>query len=143
MGYRSPARCLLLRPTPFHGSTAWSHHPCVIDVLSTIDTDGAALPPARCDIYTFCRYFQLACAHRSHYRSVPIDRLSRRPLPWLMVIFQLSICPHSFWLICLFHFIFSAPSSLCRSLSLTPRTVAPAALKSVWPSFAAGLFCQC
>jgi len=31
----------------------------------TIDTDGAALPPARCDISTFCRYF--------HFR-VPIDR---------------------------------------------------------------------
>jgi len=110
-------------------------------VASTIDTDGVALPPARCDISTFCRYFQFACAHRSHYRPVPIDRLSRRPLPWLMVILQLSICPQNFWLICLFHFIFSAPSSPCRSLSLTPSTMAPAALNSVWPSFAAGLFC--
>jgi len=113
---------------------------CMIDVLSSIDTDGGALPPARCDISTFWRYFQFACAHGSHYRPVPIDRLSRRPLPWLMVILKLSICPHSFWIICLFHFIFSAPSSLCRSLSLTPRTVAPAALNSVCPSFAVGFF---
>jgi len=52
MGYRSPARCSLLRPTPFHGSSAWSHHPCEIDVSSNIDTDGAALPPARFDIST-------------------------------------------------------------------------------------------
>jgi len=65
MGYRSPARRSLLRPAAFHGSSAWSHHPCVIDVSATIDTDGAALPPARCDISTFCRYFQF---------RVPIDR---------------------------------------------------------------------
>ncbi|XP_070855330.1 uncharacterized protein [Drosophila suzukii] len=65
MGYRSPARCLLLRPIPFHGFSAWSHHPCVIDVSSTIDTDGEALPPALCDISTYCRYF--------HF-SMPIER---------------------------------------------------------------------
>ncbi|XP_070852372.1 uncharacterized protein [Drosophila suzukii] len=52
MSYRSSARCSLLRPTPFYGSSPWSHHPCVIDVSANIDTDGAALPPARCDIST-------------------------------------------------------------------------------------------
>jgi len=52
MGYRSPARCSLLRSTPFIGSSAWSHHSCVIDVYSHIDNDNAALPPARFDIST-------------------------------------------------------------------------------------------
>jgi len=35
--------------------------------------------------------FPFSCAHRSHYRPVPIDRLSRRPLPWLVVILQFFI----------------------------------------------------
>jgi len=58
MGYRSPARCSLLRPTPFHGFSAWSHHPCVIDVSATIDTDGA---PTRCDISTSADIFIFVC----------------------------------------------------------------------------------
>jgi len=61
MGYRSTARCSLLRPTPFLGSSAWSHNPCVIDVSATIDTDGAALPPARCDISTFADISIFVC----------------------------------------------------------------------------------
>jgi len=61
MGYQSPARCSLLRPTPFHGSSAWSHHPCVINVSATIDTDGPALPPARCDISTFADISIFVC----------------------------------------------------------------------------------
>jgi len=90
MGYRSPARCSLLRLTPFNVSPAWLHHSCVIDVYLHIDTDGAALPPARCDISTLTDFFPFSCAHRSHYRPVPIDRLSERHLPWLVVILQLS-----------------------------------------------------
>jgi len=104
----------------------------VIDVSQTIDTDSEALPPARCNIFSFCR---------SHYRLVPIDRLSRRPLPWAMVNWHNWICPYRVWLSCLsFPFHFSAPTSLCRLLSLNLSTMAPAALNSVWPSFAAGLF---
>jgi len=61
MGYRSPARCSLLRPTLFHGSSAWSHHPCVIDISANIDTDGAALPPARCDISTLADISIFVC----------------------------------------------------------------------------------
>jgi len=61
MGYRSPARCSLLRPTPFRGSSAWSHHPSVIDVSATIDTDGAALPSTRCDISTFADISIFVC----------------------------------------------------------------------------------
>jgi len=61
MRYRSPARCSLLRLTPFHVSSAWSHHSCVIDVYSHIDTDGAALPPARCDISTLADIFIFVC----------------------------------------------------------------------------------
>jgi len=63
MGYRSPARCSFLRPNPFHGSSVWSHHPCVIDVSSTIDTDGPALPPFA-DISIFG-------AHRSLIEAPP------------------------------------------------------------------------
>ncbi|XP_070855196.1 uncharacterized protein [Drosophila suzukii] len=83
MGYRFPARCSLLRPTPFHGSSVLSHYPCVIDVSSTIDTDSEALRPARCDISTFCQCFHFACTHRSHYRPVTIDRLQIEALPSL------------------------------------------------------------
>jgi len=43
MDYLSPARCSLLRPTPFHGSV-WSHYPCIIDVSQTIDIV-AIFPP--------------------------------------------------------------------------------------------------
>ncbi|XP_070855525.1 uncharacterized protein [Drosophila suzukii] len=61
MGHRSPARCSLLRLTPFNVSSAWSHHSCVIDVYSHIDTDGAALPPARCDISTLADFSIFLC----------------------------------------------------------------------------------
>jgi len=64
-------------------SGVWSHYPCVIDVSSTIDTDSEALPPARCDISTFCQCFHFACTHRSHYRPVTIDRLQIEALPSL------------------------------------------------------------
>jgi len=61
MGYRSPVRCSLLRLTPFHVSSAWSHHSCVINVYSHLDTDGAALPPARCDISTSADFSIFVC----------------------------------------------------------------------------------
>jgi len=47
-----------------------------------IDTECEALPP-RCDIFTFGRCSHFACAHRSHYRAVTIDRLQTEALPSL------------------------------------------------------------
>jgi len=47
-----PSSLLIAASHSFHGSSAWSHSPCLIDVSANIDTDGAALPPVRCDIST-------------------------------------------------------------------------------------------
>jgi len=72
MGYRSSARCSLLRPTPFHG-------------FSAVDTDGAALPPARCNISTFADISIFVCPSIALSSSA-----NQSPLPWLVVILQLS-----------------------------------------------------
>jgi len=70
--------------------------------------------------------FPFSCAHRSHYRPVPIDRLSRRPLPWFVVILQLSyvsffcISFTPFHLILFYLFVLSRPSLVLCWLHLTP-----------------------
>jgi len=63
----------LLRSTPFIVSSAWS---CVIDVSANIDTDGAALTPARCDISTLADVSIFVCpsiALSSNANRSPIE----------------------------------------------------------------------
>jgi len=75
----------LLRSSPFIGSSAWSHHSCVIDVYSHINTDGAALPPARCDISTLADVSIFVCPSIALSSSA-----NRSPIEAMMVILQLS-----------------------------------------------------
>jgi len=81
----------------------------------------------RCGVATCSlRYFHLllifpfSCVHRSPYRPVPIDRLSRRLLPWLMVILQHSRYVFAFLHSSLFH-PFSLHTSSLVSLSPLSR----------------------
>jgi len=111
MGYRSPARC--------------SH-----SFPSVRDRCFCKHRYRRCGVATCSlRYFHLlpifplSCAHRSHYRPVPITRLSRSPLPWLMVILQLSKLVFAFLNSFLFHSFSLHTTFLASRLSLSPSSL--------------------